>query len=135
MADSIFDLVIVGGGPAGLTAAVYAARKQLRTMLISGDIGGQVNNTWGVENYMGYQFIGGPDLVDKFHEQVTKFPIEQKIGQKVTEIRHTGHIFTVITSDGSSFESKTVIFASRAVTAFHRAGSFMIGSKAIWILK
>ena len=53
------DLMIIGGGPAGLAASVYAARKQLKTILLSGDIGGQVNLTLGVENYLGYQFIEG----------------------------------------------------------------------------
>ncbi|GAI29196.1 unnamed protein product, partial [marine sediment metagenome] len=60
----MYELMIIGGGPAGLAASVYAARKQLKTLLISLDIGGQVNNTWGVENYLGYQFIEGPELID-----------------------------------------------------------------------
>jgi len=55
----MYDLMIIGGGPAGLAASVYAARKQLNTLLISIDIGGQVNKTLGIENYMGYQFIEG----------------------------------------------------------------------------
>ena len=53
----MYDLIIIGGGPAGLCATVYAARKQLKTLLISGDIGGQINSTLGIENYLGYQFI------------------------------------------------------------------------------
>ena len=67
--------MIIGGGPAGLTAAVYAARKQLNTLLITGDIGGQVNKTLGIENYMGYQFVEGPELISKFQKQVGQFPI------------------------------------------------------------
>ena len=55
----MYELIIIGGGPAGMTAAVYAARKKLNTLLISKDIGGQVNWTMGIENYMGYQFIEG----------------------------------------------------------------------------
>ena len=51
------DLAIIGGGPAGMTAAVYAARKKLDGLLVSRDLGGQVVLTMGVENYMGYQFI------------------------------------------------------------------------------
>jgi len=60
------DLMIIGGGPAGMTAAVYAARKKLKTLLISKDIGGQPNLTSGIENYMGYQFIEGLELMQKF---------------------------------------------------------------------
>ena len=80
----IYELIIVGGGPAGMTAAVYAARKLLKTLLISSDIGGQVMWTNGVENYMGYQFIEGDELISKFQKQVNQFPIDQKIGLKVT---------------------------------------------------
>jgi len=66
----MYDLMIIGGGPAGLAASVYAARKQLKTLLISQDIGGQVNWTLGIENYLGYQFIEGPELISKFQTQV-----------------------------------------------------------------
>ena len=62
----MYELIIIGGGPAGMTAAVYAARKKLNTSLISKDIGGQVNWTMGIENYMGYQFIEGVELIRKF---------------------------------------------------------------------
>ena len=68
----MYDIMIIGGGPAGLSASVYAARKQLKTLLISGDIGGQINNTLGIENYLGYQFIEGTELIDKFNAQVNK---------------------------------------------------------------
>jgi alkyl hydroperoxide reductase subunit F len=71
----MYELIIVGGGPAGMAAAVYAARKQLNTLLISSDIGGQVNLTNGVENYLGYQFIEGDELISKFQQQVNQFPI------------------------------------------------------------
>ena len=84
---AMYELMIIGGGPAGLSAAVYAARKQLKVLLVSVDIGGQPNTTSGVENYLGYQFIEGPELVDKFHEQVSQFTIEQKIGEKITKLK------------------------------------------------
>ena len=80
------DLMIIGGGPAGLCASVYAARKQLKTLLLSIDIGGQINSTLGVENYLGYQFIAGPELIDKFQTQVSQFPIDQKIGDKISKL-------------------------------------------------
>ena len=82
----MYELIIIGGGPAGMAAAVYAARKLINTVLVSGDIGGQVNWTNGVENYLGYQFIEGDELIAKFQQQVNQFPIEQKIGLKVTAV-------------------------------------------------
>ncbi len=69
----MYDLMIIGGGPAGLTASVYAARKRLKALLVSADIGGQVNSTLGIENYPGYEKISGPDLVQHMRSQVETF--------------------------------------------------------------
>ncbi|MFZ7102124.1 MAG: FAD-dependent oxidoreductase, partial [Peptococcaceae bacterium] len=55
----MYDTIIIGAGPAGIAASIYAARKKLNTLLISANIGGQVNTTWGIENYIGYHFIEG----------------------------------------------------------------------------
>ena len=60
----IYDLVIIGAGPAGITAAIYASRKRLDTLVISKDIGGQAALSGDVENYTGYQFISGPELIN-----------------------------------------------------------------------
>ncbi len=60
-ATKIYELIVVGGGPAGLTAAVYSARKRVDTLLVTKDIGGQVLLTAEVENYMGYQYITGKE--------------------------------------------------------------------------
>jgi NADH-dependent peroxiredoxin subunit F len=108
----MYELIIVGGGPAGMAAAVYAARKLLNTLLITSDIGGQVNWTNGVENYMGYQFIEGDDLISKFQKQVSQFPVDQKTGLKVSQIKKTSSGFEVITESGDKFEGKAVILAS-----------------------
>jgi alkyl hydroperoxide reductase subunit F len=108
----MYEVIIVGGGPAGMSAAVYAARKQLHTLLISGDIGGQVNLTNGVENYMGYQFIEGDELVSKFQQQVNQFPIDQKIGLKVTQVRRIDGGLEVVSESGDKYPGKAVILAS-----------------------
>ena len=76
----MYDVIIIGAGPSGMTAAVYTARKKLNTLLISKDVGGQTNWTNSIENYMGYQFIEGPELIEKFETQVKQFPIDLKIG-------------------------------------------------------
>jgi alkyl hydroperoxide reductase subunit F len=108
----MYDLMIVGGGPAGLTASVYAARKQLNTLLISIDIGGQVNKTLGIENYMGYQFIEGPELIDKFQTQMSQFPIDQKIGDKVSRLEKIDGGFEAISQAGDKYQAKAVIYAA-----------------------
>ena len=87
--ELIYDLLVIGGGAAGMSAAVYAARKRLATLLVSKDLGGQVLVTAGVENYMGYQYIEGRELVNKFKEQVSCFPIDQEIGEEVEELYET----------------------------------------------
>lgn len=71
----MYELIIIGAGPAGMTAAVYAARKNVRALLVSHDVGGQAIWASKIENYMGYQFIEGAELMRKFEEQVKQFPI------------------------------------------------------------
>ncbi|MFC2040987.1 FAD-dependent oxidoreductase [Chloroflexota bacterium] len=106
------DLIIIGGGPAGLAAGVYAARKKLNTLIISGDIGGQVNWTLGVENYLGYQFIEGTELIDKFHSQVSQFPIYQKIGEKVSRLTSIKGGFEAESEAGNKYQAKAAIIAT-----------------------
>ena len=108
----MYDLIIVGGGPAGMTAAVYAARKRLNAMLLSRDVGGQVLWTTGVENYMGYQYVEGPELMEKFEEQVEQFPLEQRIGQAAVFLSTVDTGFEVVTDKDERYRAKAVIIAT-----------------------
>ncbi|MCR4394262.1 MAG: FAD-dependent oxidoreductase [Dehalococcoidales bacterium] len=108
----MYDLIIIGGGPAGMTAAVYAARKKINTLLLAREVGGQVITTRWVENYMGYQYIEGTELMDKFEEQIRQFPIDRKIGDEAVQIVRTDSFFRVQTRLGESYESKAVIVAT-----------------------
>jgi alkyl hydroperoxide reductase subunit F len=108
----MYELIILGGGPAGMTAAVYVARKKIATLLLSKDIGGQVVRTMGIENYMGYQFIEGAELMEKFEEQVKQFPLEMKIGPGATHIRKMNHGFEVESDEGAIYQAKAVIVAT-----------------------
>ncbi|HXY74369.1 MAG TPA: FAD-dependent oxidoreductase [Dehalococcoidales bacterium] len=108
----MYELIIIGAGPAGISAAVYAARKRLKTLLIAGDVGGQVNWTSGIENYIGYQLIEGSELISKFQEQVNQFPIDQKIGTKVTRVlKLPDNSFELVTDTGDKFQGKAVLAA------------------------
>jgi alkyl hydroperoxide reductase subunit F len=78
----MYDLMIIGGGPAGITACIDAARKRINAVLVTGDVGGQVNRTMGIENYLGYQFVEAPELIDKFHTKMSEYPMDQKIVEK-----------------------------------------------------
>jgi len=108
----MYELMVIGGGPSGMAASVYAARKQLKTLLVSGDTGGQINTTMGIENYLGYQFIEGPELISKFETQVSQFPIDQKIGDKVKQLKKIKGGFEAITEAGNNYQSKAVVLAT-----------------------
>jgi alkyl hydroperoxide reductase subunit F len=80
--------------------------------MIASDIGGQVSWTSGVENYLGYQFIEGRDLIAKFQQQVEQFPITKKIGAKVQQIRKIEGGFEVLCESGETYQGKVVLLAS-----------------------
>ena len=108
-----YDVVIVGGGPAGLTAAIYAARSMLKTVVISKDFGGQVLDAHLVENYPGFEEIKGSTLMEKFRRHAEKFGAELVEGE-VISISKGKLGFLVATSSGNVV-SKTVIYAAGSV--------------------
>jgi len=105
------DLIIIGAGPAGITAGVYAARKKLSVLVVTGDIGGQAAWSGDIENYTGYQFISGPELASKFEEHIRKFDIQLKENELALELAKTGSTIQVRTNKGF-YEAKAVIVAS-----------------------
>lgn len=108
----MLDVTIIGGGPAGMTASIYAARKALSQVLISPDIGGQAAWASEVENYLGYSIISGFELVEKFEDHVKKFGVERLDDKVITLRKHGGRTFVVKTQGGREFESRSVIVAS-----------------------
>jgi len=107
----IYDLVIIGAGPAGITASVYAARKKMSVLVISPDIGGQAAWSGDIENYTGYQFISGPDLAAKFEEHMKKYNIELKEGEMVLDLKKLVDTALIKTGKGE-YQAKAVIVAS-----------------------
>ena len=107
----MYDLIIIGAGPAGITAAIYAVRKRIESLIITRDIGGQTALSCDVENYTGYQFITGPELVLKFEEHLRKFNIALKENEAVREIVKAGGTIQVKTDKGL-YEAKSIIIAS-----------------------
>lgn len=108
----MYELIIIGGGPAGMTAAVYAARKKINTLLISLDLGGQPLYTSGIENYMGYQYIEGHELMKRFEDQMRQFPIEQKIGDRVVSLSLLERGFEIRSDKGDLYQTKAIIIAT-----------------------
>jgi alkyl hydroperoxide reductase subunit F len=107
----MYDLIIIGAGPAGITASVYAARKRMDFLVISKDIGGQTAWSGDIENYTGYQFITGPDLTAKFEEHMHRYDIALKEGEEVLEVERKGGAISV-KGDKGLYEAKAVIVAS-----------------------
>ena len=110
----VWDVAVVGGGPAGLSAALYAARKNLSTILITMDLGGQVGITHLVTNYPGLPVIEGPELVRLMFEQAYMYGLERLIGERVTGVRVEGRAKVLELQSGKEVKARSVIVASGA---------------------
>ena len=107
-----YDLVIIGGGPAGLTAAVYAATLKMNAFLITKDLGGQAVDSTKIENYMGFDFITGPELTEKFQYQLIHSHYIDHQMSDVEKIEATQIGFNVTTSELKTYSAKTLIVAT-----------------------
>jgi thioredoxin reductase (NADPH) len=113
--SQLYDVIIIGSGPAGYTAAIYAARANMRTLVIQGEqFGGQLMITSEVENYPGFpEGIQGPEMMEKFEAQARRFGAEM-IGLNATRVDFSQRPFQVWTSDDARHLGKTVIVATGA---------------------
>ncbi len=107
----MYDLIIIGAGPAGITASVYAARKRMNFLIITRDIGGQAVWSAEISNYPGYQFISGPDLVAKFEEHLRTYAITLKENERALDLRKIGHKI-IVKTDKSEYDARTCVVAS-----------------------
>ena len=106
-----YDVVIIGAGPGGMTAALYASRANLKVLMLDrGAYGGQMNNTAAVENYPGFKSILGPDLAEEMYQSATQFGAEYAYGT-VTPVKLDGTDRIVVTDDGE-YRAKAVIVAT-----------------------
>ena len=114
----LYDIIIIGGGPAGTAAAVYAARKRLKTLLITEEFGGQSMVSDDIQNWIGEKHVSGFNLAKKFEEHVRSFPdmVEVKMPEKAKAVKkircnadESACEFAVETEQGNAYEGKTVI--------------------------
>lgn len=106
-----WDLIILGAGPAGMTAGIYASRKQLDTLILTGDVGGQTTWSSAIENYLGYAYITGTELVNKFEEHLRTFEITLDY-TKVAKLSRSDRGFDVVDETGRTFFARSVIVAT-----------------------
>ncbi|MDD5192341.1 MAG: FAD-dependent oxidoreductase [Candidatus Nanoarchaeia archaeon] len=107
---NLYDLIIIGAGPAGMTAAIYAARRKIKFLIISMDLGGQMGWSSDVENYPGIPDLAGIELVKKFDEHMKEYKIEVK-SEEVLKLEKKARICVVKTRK-KVYESKAIIIAS-----------------------
>jgi len=110
--DVTYDLLILGGGPAAMNAAVYAARKLINLAIITKDFGGQVRETSEVENWLGFQSINAKDLADNFEEHVKSFDMAVSLGTATTEVKKEADTFKARTDDGKVYSCHALILAT-----------------------
>jgi thioredoxin-disulfide reductase len=110
----IYDLIIIGGGPAGMTAGIYSVRQKLHTLVITKEFGGQMTHkAVDIENYPGFEKISGFELIAKFEDQLKHKGVEV-LNDEVAELKKENNVFFVSTKEGKTIQSKAVIVATGA---------------------
>jgi alkyl hydroperoxide reductase subunit F len=109
----IYDVVIIGAGPAGMSAGIYCCRQKLSTLILAKELGGQAAKSWQIQNYLGYNLISGAELVLRFKEHLESFnSAELKTGVTVNAIKKLSDHFLVNVDSGEVFEGKSIIITS-----------------------
>lgn len=108
----LYDILIIGGGPAAMSATIYAVRKGLDTALIAKKWGGQITYTASVENYLGMPTISGPEMVETFRAHLESYPVAEAFGVNVVRVEKEGKAFAVVTEDKRRFTARSVIYCA-----------------------
>lgn len=114
LSDEPYDVIVIGGGPAGISASIYAARKGVRTALVAQRIGGQILETVGIENFIGTPYTEGAKLATLYSEHISNYPIDKYTAKQVESIRQTDEGFEISLEKGGVLAAKTVIVATGA---------------------
>lgn len=109
-----YDVLVIGGGPAASSAAIYAARKGIRTGLVADSLGGQVIETLGIENMIGTPYTEGPQLMKQVEEHLRSYPVDIMTNQLVTSLQKQNDSFAVSLKSGRKLTTKTAIIATGA---------------------
>jgi len=112
VAGEVYDVIVVGAGPAGLTAALYAQRKGRKTALIGKKAGGQLNDTSTIETYPGLVQVGGGDLAEAMRLHVESYPVAERCHVQVTGITRDDSLFTVVAGPDQEFRARSLIYCA-----------------------
>src|SRR3989344_6270652 len=113
----VYDVVIIGGGPGGVAAGVYSARKQLKTLFITVDFGGQSQVSSEIQNWIGTQSISGELLSKNLEDHLRSYEGDSltiKTGEKVTKVEKIGQNFTISTDKNEAYKTKTILITAGA---------------------
>lgn len=108
----VYEMAIVGGGPAAMSAAVYAARKELDVALIARKLGGQITYTAGIDNYLGLAGVSGSDMAEAFRAHMSRYPVAEALGESVVKIERSGREFELTTEKGGQFKAYSVVYCA-----------------------
>ncbi len=107
-----YEVIIVGGGPAAMSAAIYAVRKGLDVALVAKKLGGQITYTANIENYLGMPSISGMQMAEQFQNHLENYPIAQALGANVVQVKKENNVFVVVTEDDRHFRGRSIIYCA-----------------------
>lgn len=110
--DHEYEVVIAGGGPAAMSAAIYCVRKGLDVVLIAKRLGGQITYTGSIENYLGLPNVVGSKMTEIFRNHMESFPLAELLGVNIAKIRRADGVFAVTTDDGQEFKTPSIIYCA-----------------------
>jgi len=110
--DNEYEVLIIGGGPAALSAALYAARKDLDVALVAGKLGGQIAYTANIDNYLGLPATSGTDMVERFRDHAESYPVAEELGATLSSLKKLDNVFEATMEDGRRLKALTVIYCA-----------------------
>ncbi|MCW8964832.1 MAG: FAD-dependent oxidoreductase [Gammaproteobacteria bacterium] len=110
--EHLYDILVIGAGPAAMTATIYASRKARDVLVLGKDIGGQMVNTASIENWPGMSEVGGQELAELFRTHAERYPLAEQMNAVVTRIAKQADYFIASCDDGSEYKGRAVIYCA-----------------------
>lgn len=108
----IYEVIIVGGGPAAMSAAIYSVRKGLDVAMVAKKLGGQITYTASVQNYLGLPVVSGTDMAELFRNHLENYPVAEALGANVVQVKNDDDRFVVVTDNNQQYEALSIIYCA-----------------------